>query len=343
MGSATISDKFNENSSVTTDNGGNWSASLIIPVNTTTTSEGTLQLKIQDDGEREGIVDLVIVPRTLTIDPVVSRVGTLVTVTGAGYPADNTKTGAETTPAVSIRYIAGSTTNTVATLTPDAAGNISGSFKVPLGATIPSTNSVRAVYTIPGTSTEITTSSVHDVPEASLVIDPISGPPGTTILITASGFKTFSTVSTLQLGEIDVRPAPVPSTDQNGTFSASVLVPQLNTGAQTVKATVSGTTASVSFTVTEAAVAPTAAPASAEQDTAVAFAPVIDNSDNLISVFRFDGAPQAWSFFDPDPDFAAFNDLTTVSGGDIVWVRVNEAQDFSGLSLVGGWNLIVMP
>ena len=341
--SATISDKFNENASITTDNGGNWSSSLIIPVNTTTTTTGTIQLKIKDNGGREGIVDLVIPDRTIVIDPVLSRVGTQVTITGTGYPADNTKTGAESSAAVSIRYIVGSTTNTVATLTPDAAGNISGSFKVPLGASIPSTNSVRAVFTIPGTSTEITASAVHDVPAASITIEPISGPPGTTISVKAEGFKTFSTVSSLQLGDLDVRPAPVPFTDQNGTFSVDIRVPQLNTGAQTVKATVSGTTASVSFTVTDTAATATSVPASAEQDTATVFASIIDNDDNLVRVFRFDNETQGWAFFDPRPAFASANDLTTAAGGDILWVRVNNAQDFSGLSLFGGWNLIVLP
>ena len=342
-GSATISDKFNENARITTDNGGNWSSSLVIPVNTTTTTTGTIQLKIKDNGGREGIVDLVIPDRTIVIDPVLSRVGTQVTITGTGYPADNTKTGAESSAAVSIRYIVGSTTNTVATLTPDAAGNISGSFKVPLGASIPSTNSVRAVFTIPGTSTEITASAVHDVPAASITIEPISGPPGTTISVKAEGFKTFSTVSSLQLGDLDVRPAPVPFTDQNGTFSVDIRVPQLNTGAQTVKATVSGTTASVSFTVTDTAATATSVPASAEQDTATVFASIIDNDDNLVRVFRFDNETQGWAFFDPRPAFASANDLTTAAGGDILWVRVNNAQDFSGLSLFGGWNLIVLP
>jgi hypothetical protein len=341
--SATISDKFNENASITTDNGGNWSSSLVIPVNTTTTTTGTIQLKIKDNGGREGIVDLVIPDRTIVIDPVLSRVGTQVTITGTGYPADNTKTGAESSAAVSIRYIVGSRTNTVATLTPDAAGNISGSFKVPLGASIPSTNSVRAVFTIPGTSTEITASAVHDVPAASITIEPISGPPGTTISVKAEGFKTFSTVSSLQLGDLDVRPAPVPFTDQNGTFSVDIRVPQLNTGAQTVKATVSGTTASVSFTVTDTAATATSVPASAEQDTATVFASIIDNDDNLVRVFRFDNETQGWAFFDPRPAFASANDLTTAAGGDILWVRVNNAQDFSGLSLFGGWNLIVLP
>ena len=347
VGSSSISDKFNENARVTTDNGGNWSASLIIPVNSTTTTTGVHQLKITDHGGREGLVDLTIPGRMLVLDPVLSRVGTVVNVTGTGFPADNTKTGSETSPAVSIRYVVGSTTNTVATLTPDASGNISGSFKVPLDATIPSTNSVRAVYTIPGASTEITTSSVHDVPEANVSVEPGSGPSGTQLTVTGSGFKAFSSLTTLELGGIDVRPAPVPSTDRSGSFTAEILVPQVNTGSQTVQATVAGTTASVSFTVAaDVVVAATPVP-TAEQTTEAAFASLIDNdvdgNPNIIGAFLFDSPTQTWSSFDPDPDFAEFNDLTTVKGGDIVWVRVRTAQDFNGIALVEGWNQIVMP
>jgi hypothetical protein len=63
----------------------------------------------------------------------------------------------------------------------------------------------------------------------------------------------------------------------------------------------------------------------------------------LVRVFRFDNATQVWAFFDPRPAFASANDLVTSTGGDILWVRVNNAQDFNGLSLFDGWNLIVLP
>jgi len=60
-------------------------------------------------------------------------------------------------------------------------------------------------------------------------------------------------------------------------------------------------------------------------------------------VFSFDNATQTWTSYDPDPDFADFNDLDTVSGGNILWVRVTNAQDFNGQALVDGWNQIVLP
>jgi len=331
------SDKFNEDASVTTDNGGNWSASLIIPTNTTTVNDGVHELKIKDNGGRDGVINVTLAERTVTLSPAESRLGDTVTVTGAGFPADNTKTGAETTPAVSIVYVVGSTSNTVATLTPDASGNISGEFKVPLSASIPSTNSVRAVFTIPGTTTEVTTATTHEVPKAVMTLSPGSGASGTSITIEGSGFKAHSSVSTLELGGIDVKPAPVPATGSDGSFSTTVLVPQLNNGAHTVKATVASTTASGTFTVTDEPAV------SADTGSAAYFASIVDNGDNLVRVFRFDNASQSWSFFDPSPAFADVNELTTVAGGDIVWVRVNEAQDFEGIALVAGWNLIVLP
>ncbi|MEC9280682.1 MAG: hypothetical protein VX947_07325, partial [Chloroflexota bacterium] len=94
-------DKINEGSSVTTDNGGNWSSSIILPVNDATTTPGAHELKITDSGGRQGVVNLVIADRTLVLSPLESRVGTTVNVVGTGFPADNTKTGAESTASVS--------------------------------------------------------------------------------------------------------------------------------------------------------------------------------------------------------------------------------------------------
>jgi hypothetical protein len=335
-GSATISDKFNENASVSTDSGGNWSASLIVPLNSTTVNPGTHELKVKDDGGRSGTADLVLADRTIVLSTSESALGSTVSVTGSGFPAANTKAYAESTPTVSIQYVpSGSTALTVASLRPDASGNISGDFEVPITASIPSTNSVRAVFTV--SSVDYTTATTHDIPKAVMTMDPVSGPSGTNVTVTGTGFKAHSTVSTLEFGAIDVRPAPVPSTGTDGSFTTTILIPQANVGAHPVKATISNTTASGSFTVTEEPLV------SGDTASATYFASIIDNGDNLVRVFRFDNASQSWSFFDPLPAFAEVNELTTVAGDDIVWVRVNEAQDFEGIALVAGWNLIVLP
>jgi len=343
--------KINEGSSVTTDNGGNWSSSIILPINDATTTPGTHELKITDVDGRSGTVDLVISDRTLVLEPLESRVGTTVTVTGTGYPADNTKTGAESTPSVSIRYTVSGTAQTVATLTPDASGNITGTFTVPLNTGIPSTNSVTAEFNYTptgGAQNTNVTGVTHKVPKATVTIDPDSGPTGTSVTITGAGFKTYSTLSDLTLGGIDVRPAPVPSTDSEGGFSTTVIVPQSNTGSQSVTATVATTVATDTFTVVAAAPTAIPSPVTAAMAPADALAELISNNDNLVRVWHFDPSQQneapgyGWSMYDPRPVFAAANSVDEIAGGKFYWINVQNAQTAvlggASRSLFAGWN-----
>jgi len=182
-----------------------------------------------------------------------------------------------------------------------------------------------------------------------VTIDPTSGPSGTLVSIVGEGFKTFSTVSELKIGDIDVRPAPIPSTDAQGGFSTTLLVPQLNTGSQAVKATVSSTVATATYSVVESV--PTATPSAviADQTPQVAFAALIANADNLERAWHFDPASQndaskdyGWSLYDPRPAFALANTVTQVEGGQFFWIllRTNQTADFCGTSrgMFAGWN-----
>jgi len=349
--SAAPTNKINEGTKITIDNGGNWSSSIVIPINDTTTTPGPHEFKITDDQGREGIGTLSIASRSVALSPLESRVGTVVTVTGAGFPADNTKTGAESTPSVAIKYTVSGTAQTVATLTPDAGGNISGTFTVPLNAGIPSTNSVTAEFKYTptgGSETTSTTATIHEVPRATVTIDPISGPTGTQVSIVGEGFKTFSTVAELKIGDIDVRPAPIPSTDSLGGFTTSLLVPQLNTGSQAVKAKVSDTVATATYTVVQLAPTATPSPVAASEPPADALAPLIGNNDNLQRVWHFDPSQQTvapdfgWFLYDPRPVFAAANTVTEVAGGKFYWINVRDSQTATlggkSRSLFGGWN-----
>jgi len=350
-GTASATSKINEGSKVTIDNGGNWSSAVVIPINTTTVTPGVHELKVTDDQGREGLAKLNIAERVLGMTPLESRVGTVVTISGSGFPADNTKTGAASTPSVSIKYTYGTTTDTVATLTPDSSGNITGTFTVPLNAPIPSTNSVVAEfkYTPTGlTETTASTAVTHEIPRATVTISPSSGPTGTEVTILGQGFKTFSTVSTLQIGDIDVRPAPVPSTDSEGAFTAKVLIPQANTGSQSVQAKVSNTVAATTYTVTKVAPTATPSPVVASMAPADAMAALISNNDNLQRVWHFDPSQQSvapdygWFLYDPRPVFAAANSVDEIAGGKFYWVNVREAQTavLGGVSrsLFAGWN-----
>ncbi|PKB63460.1 MAG: hypothetical protein BZY80_07245 [SAR202 cluster bacterium Io17-Chloro-G2] len=336
---------IDEDALVSIDSSGNWVASVVIPVSSVTVEPGSYELKAFDASGREGVSTITIVDRDITLTPPESRAGTTLTVQGSGYPATNTTSPQDIS--ITVKYSGSGFSTRTVTTNSDSSGNFSTTIGVPLGAGIPSTNTVTVEfnYTDPTSSTTFTVTDAltHRVPGASITIDPVSGVAGTEINVVGTGFKGTSQVSALTIATIDVRQVPVPSTDVDGNFTATFIVPQVDTGAQSVKATVAGTTASDSFTVTAAVAAATAAPASEEQDSSTVFAPIIDNNDNLVRVFRFNNATQGWAFYDPRPAFESANDLTTAAGGDIVWVRVNEAQDFSGISLVGGWNLIVLP
>jgi len=348
---AAATNKVNEGNAIAIDNGGNWSSSIVLPINNTTVTPGAHVLKVIDDEGREGLTDLTIAPRSITLSPMESRVGTIVTVSGSGFPADNTKTGAASTPSISIKYTYSTTTDTVATLTPDASGNVSGTFTVPLNAPIPSTNSVKADFKYTPTSgseTTSTTAITHEIPRATVVISPVEGPVGTLVNVIGQGFKTYSTVKTLEIGGVDVRPAPVPSTDDTGSFVATVLVPQLNTGSQSVKGEVSTTVAASTFTVSAAAPTAVPVPVAAAAAPADALAVLISNNDNLQRVWHFDPSAQdvapdfGWFLYDPRPVFAAANSVTEISGGKFYWINVREAQTavLGGTSraLFAGWN-----
>jgi hypothetical protein len=338
-------ENIDEGDDVTIDSSGNWVASVVIPINSVTTEPGTYDLKAFDSEGREGLSQITLEGRQIMADPTTSRAGTDINVSGTGYPAVNSVSPDDIS--ITVEYAGAGFSRRTVTTTPDSSGSFNVTIGVPLGAGIPSTNTITVRYDYNDGNTTVTNTLSHRVPGAEISIDPVSGTAGTLVTVTGSGFKGTRQVSDLKIGNVDVRNVPVPSTDREGNFTTTFIVPQIETGAQSVKAEVggdtSGTTASASFTVLKEQTGATTGPSSAPQDTAAAFASIIDNGDNLVRAFRFNNETQGWAFFDPRPAFASANDLTTVAGGDILWVRVNTAQDFNGLSLFAGWNLIVMP
>ena len=158
---------------------------------------------------------------------------------------------------------------------------------------------------------------------------------GTNITITGAGFPSYATVGTMEIGGLDVKPTPAPSTDVDGNFTSTVMVPGLVAGNHTVKATASSVTGSVSLKV----VATTAAVVAASTATEDVFADSIA-ADNLVRGWKFSNADQSWSFYDPREAFAAANTLANTVSGDIVWVNVTAEESFQSGTLYPGWNLI---
>ena len=159
------------NGSVTIDNGGNWSAPVVIPMTNGSMGGGTQTLEVTDNGGRTGSVEITIASRSLSITPAASGLGTTVSVEGSGYPAANSSTGAATAPTVTMTYYYGSSSKNVATFTPDGNGAFAGTFTVPLDAGIPSDNLVKSSFSYTpsgGAATTVTNTVSHSIPTASL-------------------------------------------------------------------------------------------------------------------------------------------------------------------------------
>ena len=340
--------KFNEGDPIEVDNAGNWSSSFVLPITDVTVTPGDQELSITDTEGRSGSVNLNMAERQLTLTPASSRVGTRVNIEGSGFPADNPGEGGDRTVTVEIQYSVTGDTRTVVTLTPDGSGNIRGWFTVPLNAGIPSTNAVRAIFDIPGSGVSVTTSAVHQVPRAGISLDQEGGPAGTVVTITGEGFKRYTTVSEINFGSLDVRSGFGLSTNGEGGFETTFLVPGANTGAQAVSVKVGETTASATFTVSDDPFVAAPEPAAAPMPPADALAALIANDNNLVRVWQFDASAQneapdfGWSLYDPRPLFADANTIEMVSGGNFYWINVqNEQTAVLGgkeRTLYAGWN-----
>ena len=337
---------FNNGESVTVDSGGSWSATIIVPITSATTTPGTHSLDVTDSGNRSGSVDITVPARTLTIEPAEARPGETVTLTGSGFPASNTRTKEHNTPSVEITYDG----DLVGTAIPDGEGSISLNFRVPLDAAIPSTNRVEANYDIPGTSTQVEAFVNHTVPGARVSLSMDEGKPGDRVTVTGDGFKAFASVEYVRIGGIEVTPAPRPATDRNGEFTATILVPDLAAGTNSIEVKV-GVTAHANFKVLDTSVSTAMMMMESEAAApADAFAEVIAE-DNLIKVYHFNKHEQddpdtgGWTLYDTREAFMSLNSIEMIEPGEFYWLQVSSEQlnvelGSERVDLVAGWNQI---
>ena len=336
---------FNNGESVTVDSGGSWSATIIVPITDATTTPGTHTLEVTDGGNRSGSVDITIPERKLTIEPAEARPGETVTLTGSGFPASNTRTKEHNTPSVQITY----DDDLVGTAIPDGSGNIQLSFRVPLDASIPSTNRVEANYNLPGTSTPVEAFVNHEVPGARVSLSMDEGKPGDRVTLTGDGFKAFASVEYVRIGGIEVTPAPRPATDRNGEFTATILVPDLAEGTNSIEVKV-GVTAHANFKVLDVSAPSMMMPAAEAMTPADAFADLIAE-DNLVRVYHFDKHDQdnpdtgGWSLYDTREAFMSLNSIDMIEPGEFYWLmmsgeQLNVTLGTELVDLVAGWNQI---
>ena len=258
---------------------------------------------------------------TITLDPVTSRRGTIVNVSGSGFPSSDL---------VQVNYEISDEFVTVAAGSADASGAVSIDFSVPSNAQIGTKHSIEAISV--GVFKGVTAKATHETPGAMVTLSTDNVASGQNITISGVNFPAFATVAVMEIGGIDVRPVPAPATSINGDFESTVLVPQLELGNQTVSIRVSSTTITTFLELATATVS--RAPADV-------FASL---GDRVVRVWYLDRATQVWSFYDPDPDVAAFNTLTEVSSGQNVSIIISSGANigFQDKTLYPGTNPIAL-
>ena len=291
------------------DSAGRWAGSFIMPVNRATTQGGERKLVVQDDQGTQGEVALVFPERTLELTPPEAQPGQTIEISGQGFPARNHR-GISVVLEVSYQHALGEASTR---LQPDSRGEFTAEVTLPLATSVPSRNLVSVEF-LDGDGNLVVTSAAHHVPEAQIRMSPIDGPPGTTVQLMGEGFRRFTPVNLVRIGEFDVTPAPAPSTNALGMFEAEFLVPQLEDGVETVVVSAGGIVVTVDFSVGLPVIE--TGPATLIQDA------VADLGTNLEAIFYFRNDDKTWEFYEPDfPEDSTLDRLVT---GEVYWIGVKE-------------------
>ncbi len=307
------------------NNSGNVSFNVRVPDGV---APGSVKVTVKDAGGRVGQATITVAEPEVTLNPAESLIGSEITVSGTGFPANDL---------VLIKY-----NNAIVDTSPtDSTGVFSQVITVPSGAginpgndyTVEASAQVQAVDAADKTTAE----ADHTLPDPSITLSPDEVSAGSSLTVSGSNYKGFLQIYRIEVGGQNVTPVPAPTTDQWGAFTATVQVPQLTPGRYAVSARLEDADgdAATEFiqVVTEVAVPVT--------DPADVFADLV-TADRLSRVWFLDAENQEWMFYDPDPEVADFNDLTEVKAGSAYIIIVTEGDpvEFQGRSLYQGTNNI---
>ena len=198
---------------------------------------------------------------------------------------------------------------TVTASNTDTVGRFRGTFPVPVNAPIGEEHEVEAISADKADGQDgratLKAKVLHRVPDEILEVSPETAAPGTRITITASNLPLYTPVS-VSIGNVGVAGHSVgelAESDGSGQWEGTPLVPQLTPGTHTVEMRVGSGSTGISVS-TFLEIADIITRASEE-----AFDDLIENG-TLTRVWYLDRETQAWSFFDPAPEFAEFNTLS---------------------------------
>ena len=289
---------------------GTWAVSLLVPDSTGghTIAPADIVIRAADNGGAIGEGTFTLLPRSVTITPDTGAATESVVVSGEGFRSLGT---------VTVSF--GATPVLFASC--DASGNFAGAFGVPIGT-------AAGTYTVTAADTAVAAMNAiasFIVPPQAITVDPASGPVGTTVTISGTGFTGYAQVSAVTIGGVTVLPPAGTQADASGNFSFSVTVPLLNAGVALVSAT-AGPTATTTFDISSAA-----------PSLAVVTAGI---SDQLVRVWGY--AAGVWQMYDPLD--VPGSDLPSLTAGLGYWVKVSADATLTygqnSLPLTTGWNLI---
>lgn len=294
------------------DRHGSWRGFVDLPINSATTSPGTRELRVVDSQGRGGTVEVTIPPRVLTATPIWGRPGNLVTVSGSGFPGRN-----HYGSSVNLRifydteesYFVGSAEG-------DVSGNFSVEVRIPRRVPAPSSNFIRVEFE-DDDEIEVVTTTAHEVPGATVELNPTFGPPGTVVSLAGEGFLPYAKVNSVMVGDLDVTPGGSVTTDAHGRFALEFLAPGTGVGTQTVSVSLAGVTASAPFDIALSGVVPGSR------------TPVVEAlevlGDSFIRAFHFNNDTKAWALYDPLA--GEFNDLEYLVAGETYLVLVDKTVE----------------
>ena len=206
--------------SVETSTKGSFECSFTIPDDVTYTGSYTAYTVTATDAASKSATAELKVGATVTLSATSGPSGTVVTVSGRGFTAD-----------AEISITMDSTSCAVLdTITVADDGTFGGQFVVPTLA--------KGTYTVTVTDGTITADYVEFevTGTTSIEISPLAGAPGDTITITGENFTAMSGVKvTVDFGTL--AGYATTTTDENGTFTLAITIPDIPVGKYDIKAT----------------------------------------------------------------------------------------------------------
>ena len=296
---------------------------------------GSHELTVEDSQGFIGSTRLTIAEPAIAVLPDVVGPRDYVSISGENWPVDNTDNS--NSGLVTIEVSEGGRPRSYSVYA-DNTGRFSIEHRVSKDVAIPSTNQVKGTYG----GGEIVQVGNFVVPAATVTVTPGSAQPGDEVSLSATDMPVYASADYVKIGGT-VFGDPGANTDIDGNITIDgVLVPGLDPGTYSVVINVDGT---VAIGELEVLAEDSARGAGAELPGALE--PL---GGNLVRVFHFNGVNKSWDFYDPRPDFAELNTLTTLVNGEPYWVLVSDGQEdvvvnnrARTLTCVGGdcWNQLV--